>query len=214
MQLSRLSLMALLLFAGLSNRAVFAGYQFDIVGLNPSYVAGSSGSFDFVLTITAPETSPVSNIFGYTASFDTNAGNANLGLAFTSGNYVAPGSGGINMSAGNFGAFINGFQTVVSLSNFDLATVSVPNGAILGRVNFTIDAGVADGTVFTISTRTTQNDFLDGTFATVPGFTELGQGSFTVTAVPEPTTLGLVGFGLVAVGARLRRRFASKALAA
>ncbi len=102
----------------------------------------------------------------------------------------------------------------VSFSGFLTPTSTLTGSQIIGR--FFIDTtGFASTGPYTISLTSgvgIPSDVLDNLGnnynATLSG------GSFTVAAVPEPATLGLVGFGLVAVGARLRRRFASKALAA
>ena len=182
-----------------------AGFQFEIEGLNATYTPGATGTFDIVLRITAPDTSPVSNIFGYSAAFQTNNSGANQGLSFTAGNHVPFANGGVNLANTNFTTTINGASTRVVMSNdTGGGTISVADGAILGRVNFSVGNSVLPNTVFTITTRTASNDFVDGTFNTLAGFTELGSASFMVVAVPEPSSLMLVG--LVASGLVWRRR--------
>lgn len=184
-----------------------AGYLYSISGLNSTYAAGSSGTFDIVFSVTAGSTDPLNSVGGYTANFQTNGGAASTGLTFTAVNYVAPGPGA-NVSNTNFITSINGAGTRFSASNAGSPTFSLTNGDVLARVSFSL-SGTASGT-YVINSRSISSLTL-GNGNTPSGFApvDAAAGSFTISAVPEPSSMVLMGL-VVAGGAGLRRRFRKK----
>ena len=186
-----------------------AGYLFNVSGLNSTYAAGSSGTFDIVFNVTAGDPNPLVNVGGYAAFFQTAGGGADQGLTFTAVNYIAPGSGGANVADTNFIASISPLGTRLTASNAGTPTFSLSNGDILARVSFSLSAA-ASGT-YNINSRSISELTL-GNGNPAPGFNPVDgvAGTFTITAVPEPSSMVLVGL-VVAGGAGLRRRFRKKA---
>lgn len=188
---------------------VLTGLFFDVVGvgaLTPTSALLDAGSTVF---------------FG-----PTNGGNVGGEWAYHSG-LLAPGGAtegiyssgfGLPANAGNFGGSnlqgpvgLDGLQYGITSAVDNPATGNTPvtstNALIQNSVVFTL-SGLPDGFALNVDT-VTNVSFQYGTALSAPNIPgECDEGCTPITEVPEPTTLTILGLGMLALGTIRRRKVA------
>jgi len=132
-----------------------------------------------------------------------------------------PVGGGLIMTGGNGGAFgvdlftknampgwglaldIDQFQLFYAGGEITIATTGVVSEVFAQDLPFGVELFENERVAIVLSSSNLSNVTDDGEFLT--GLNVLGSGTFSGTGIPEPTTLALLGVGLVAVVTRRRR---------
>ena len=160
-----------------------------------SYAAGASFTFDITLAVSTSGTDSVPNVSGFSVWFETSAAN-NSFFTITSrtlSTFVDPNTPGITLP-----------QAIVAGGNAnDLggtgATQLTNASYLVMSITIKIDASTPAGT-YTIATTTTNSNPVDhhnrsvandDSFVAHP----LAATVYTITVVPEPATLSLLGLG-------------------
>lgn len=208
-----ISIGCLLLMAGLVHANAVLSFDDHGAGggtaSSGSYTAGSSFTFDITLAVTSTGTDPVPNVTGFSLWFETAAVNNSfftitsrtLGPTFPDPQ-GSPGANEAIVKGGNatdLGATLAPSQTVPSDTSYLLESLTI-------KIASNTPAGTY--TIFT----TTNSSNTDHSKTTA-----VGDGSFvrhepvstayTITVVPEPATLSLLGLsGLGSLGLTMLRR--------
>jgi len=159
-----------------------------------SYSAGDSFTFDITLSVTNTGTDPVPNVNGFSLWFETSAAN-NSYFTITSrtlSTFTDPNTPGLTYP-----------QAIVAGGNTnDLGgtgtTQLTNNSYMVMSITIKIDASTPAGTYTIFSTTTNSNpDHSKRSVASDSSFTShpLAQTAYTITVVPEPATLSLLGLG-------------------
>ena len=212
------SIGCLLLMAGLVHANAILGFD-DHSGAPAagSYAAGSSFTFDITLTVANSGTDPVPNVTGLSYWFETSAVNNSF---FTITGRNITGSPFTDPQSNSFP------QSIVKGGNTnDLgATISDTNAPLASNQSYfvaTLTIQIAPGTppgVYTISTTDINSNTNHAKTSTAgdhvgtpPNDTfnrhDIAATTYTITVVPEPATLSLLGLsGLGSLGLTMLRR--------
>ena len=177
-----------------------------LIVLAPSITAaaGSSGAFDIVLQNTGGASVSIGGFsFGIST---TNAGILFTGATiFTVPTYIFAGDS-INGPGPLVFTTSSGMSLIASDNPLLATSFPVAAGATvgLGHVSYSISAGAASGP-FAITLTPAATSLSSAAGANIP-ITTLTNGSLTVTATPEPASMGMFGMFVLASGLIAKRR--------
>jgi len=182
------------------------GFEFNIITSQAVYnsdgVTPVTGYFDVVLILTGADlTSPPTNLRAFNFEYNAPAALGAFSIDSIARVDGSPPSGGL-MNGLSFNNSL--YPRVLRYGRDSIGSVTAFNNAILGRVNFTTTSGAS--ATYSITPGDAGFNTLINSSAVNLAPTAFG-GSIVITAVPEPTSLGLAG---LAFGAFAIRRWRQK----
>lgn len=165
---------------------------------NPNGVNATAYSFTETSTATTLNVAPTHVILAVTPTTALSSGSLNFTVAYDTA-YFLSGSGTFNLGAGGSG-LLN-----VTLTDTSTSTVLFNQGQAfgVGTTGYTIGVGSTGSPTGGLLAANTYR--LDYAFQTIGTIGSSFTGNLQLVATPEPTTLGLLGMGVLAAALRRRR---------